>query len=80
MKVEVYHEESGLRGGREVWVKVLSNEAMDWPRISAHLDDETRETLKGYKLDSWYPHPVSDEEREEHTYLTEEWFVWTDKS
>ena len=66
----------GLHGGPEVWVKVLSTEVLDWPRIAAKLDEDDTRSLRGKSLLRYIPHHVTQEERMEHGYLVEEWYIW----
>jgi hypothetical protein len=78
MRIEVIDQPEGLRGEHEVWVKVLANSAVDWPQVQNSLSEDQREVLAGGpKSPSYYcPHLVTPEEREEHGYLTEDWFVF----
>lgn len=79
MRIEVSEQQSGLNGGQEVWVQVLSNEVKDWPTIETMLSDEQKAILKGLgnrKLARYIPHHPTAEEREEHGQSFEDWFVW----
>jgi hypothetical protein len=84
MQVEVFEQTAGLHGGKEVWVKALSNEVVDWPTVRAKLDDRHTDVIdrcvdhndqrgmpKGY-----HPHLVTEEERMEHGYRYEDWWVF----
>lgn len=64
----------------EVWVRVRSHGVVDWPRVEAALDDTQRRTLNGInprELKQYYPHHVSPDERAEHGYKYEEFWVFT---
>lgn len=78
MNIEAVSKGSGLNGGREVWVHVYSDEVHDWPSIEAKLDDGQRAMLEnlGKRSLSYFPHSPTGEEREEHGYRFEDWFVW----
>lgn len=76
MHIEVTERSAGLHGGPEVWVKVLSAEVLDWPRVAAKLGEDDTQALRGKSLLRYIPHHVTEEERMEHGYLVEEWFVW----
>lgn len=82
MKIEVFEvcdgEASSISGEREVWVKVLSNEVHDWPEVKAALTDEQAEAMCGAKVrpHTYYPHLVSADEKAEHGYAMEDWFVF----
>lgn len=75
MRIEVSRKSTGLKGGPEVWVRVLSNEVVDWPAVAAKLDQGTRDLVAGATL-TYYPHLVTAEERDEHDYRFEDWFTW----
>lgn len=80
MKIETSSKSKALSlsGKREVWVQVFSNEMHDWPSIQAKLSDAQRATLDalGPKVLSYFPHSPTAEEREEHGYSFEDFFVW----
>lgn len=78
MRIEVIDQPKGLRGEHEVWVKVLANSAVDWPQVAASLSEAQQEALRGApaRPSYYYPHLVTPEEREEHGYHTEDWFVF----
>ena len=79
MKIEAVSKDQGLHGGREVWFHVFSHEVYDWPSIEKLLSDEQRRQLDdlGPRTLSYYPHSPLPEEREEHGYLCEDFFVWS---
>lgn len=70
----------GLSGRREVWVHVLSNEALDWPRVQDMLGAGQAAMLDnlgaGRKL-AYFPHSPTSDEREDHGYAVEDWWVWS---
>lgn len=37
MRIEVIQQDKGINGEREVWLRVLSSELLDWPRVKAAL-------------------------------------------
>lgn len=78
MKIEAVSKASGLNGGREVWVRVLSNEVLDWPSVERRLDEEQLAMLAdlGKKAMSYFPHSPIPEERDEHGYLCDDFWVW----
>lgn len=78
MKIETISKSTGLNGGPEVWVHVFSNDVLDWPRIEKALTDEQRAQLEalGPRALSYYPHTAVQEEREEHGFSFEDFFVW----
>lgn len=80
MKIEAIGKSSGLHGGREVWVHVFSNEVMDWPSVEAKLDAgqlAMLENLGDKRTLSYYPHSPDADEREEHGYPFEDFWVWS---
>lgn len=80
MKIEVSSKGPGtsLSGKSEVWVHVFANEMHDWPSIEKKLSDEQRAMLDGLgrRTLAYFPHNPLPEEREEHGYLCDDWFVW----
>lgn len=78
LRIELFEQAQGLLGGREMWIKVLSNQVMDLPTILEHLAPEDRARLNGMKMTQYHPHAPTDEEREEHSYLVEDWFIYTE--
>ena len=78
MRIEVKSKDAGLNGGPEVWVRVLSNDVHDWPSIEAKLSGPQRAMLNalGNRTLSYFPHRPTAEERAEHSYSFEDWFVW----
>lgn len=76
MRIEVSEHEDGLNGGPEVWVRVLSTEVLDWPRVEAKLGEAEAQSIKGKRLVSFLPHHVSEEERVEHSYSFEDWWIF----
>ena len=75
MRIEVYEQAAGDKAGREVWVRVLANEAHDWPSIEKMLSPEQKATLNslgGRKLRYYPMQPVEGE----HDYLFDDYFVW----
>jgi hypothetical protein len=80
VKIEVVSKNSdlSLSGKREVWVHVFANEMHDWPSIEAKLNATQRAMLQdlGQRTLSYYPHTPDREEREEHGYMFEDFFVW----
>lgn len=79
VKIEAINKTTGLNGGREVWFHVFSNEVMDWPSVEAQLDDGQRAILEnlGKRTLAYFPHDPTSEEREEHGYLCDDWWVWS---
>ena len=79
MKIETVSKAQGLNGGPEVWVCVFANEMLDWSRIEAMLSDDDKVALSalGPKKLSYYPHIPTAEERAEHGYSFEDFWVWT---
>lgn len=79
MKIEAVSKSSGLGGGREVWFRVYSNEVLDWPSVEAKLNDGQRAMLEnlGKRTLAYFPHSPTSEEREEHGYLVDDWWVWS---
>lgn len=78
MKIEMTSKTAGLNGGPEVWVRVFSNEVLDWPRVEKLLSEEQASDLAalGPKKLSYFPHTTTAEERAEHGYSFEEFWVW----
>ena len=77
--VEVFGQPEGLHGGPEVWVRVLSSTVVDWPEVEKSLTREQREILKPSRRNpiNYYPHLVTSEEKAEHGYSLEDWWVFT---
>lgn len=78
VKIETVSKTQGLNGGPEVWVHVFSNETLDWPRIEALLSDNQKVALAalGPKTLSYFPHNPTAEEKAEHGFLFDEFWVW----
>lgn len=76
MRIEVTRNPDGLHGGPEVWVRVLSSEVQDWPRIEAKLNEEDAQAIAGLDLKRYLPHVPTQEERAEHGYLSEDWWIF----
>jgi len=76
VRIEVTKQPEGLCGGPEVWVRVLSTEVLDWPRIESKLGEEDIQAIKGKSLLRYLPHHVTEEERVDHAYSFEDWFIW----
>lgn len=79
MRIEAEAKTSGLNGGAEVWFRVLSNEVHDWPSIEKKLSGPQRVMLNSLGLKrtlSYFPHRPTAEERSEHSFSFEDWFVW----
>lgn len=81
MKIEVFEQNEGLTGDREVWVRALSNTVVDWTDIKRSMSAEQLAVLAGAheKAIRYYPHLVTPEEREEHDYSLEDWWVFPAK-
>ena len=79
VKIETVSKAQGLNGGPEVWVRVFANEMLDWSRVEAMLSDDDKVALSalGPKKLSYYPHNTTAEERAEHGYSFDEWWVWS---
>lgn len=78
MEIEVFEQAEGLRGGREIWVRVLSNSVVDWPQVKSNLDAEQAELMSKASVlapSGYFPHHPSLEERADHGYRFEDW--WT---
>ena len=79
MFIEVFDQSEGLHGGPEVWVKVLSNTVIDWPDVERALTPEQSEILKpGLQCGpvGYHPHLVTVEEKAEHGYMLEDWWIF----
>ena len=78
MHIEVIDQPEGLRGEHEIWVKVLANSAVDWPQVQNSLSEAQRQMMWGgpARPNYYYPHLVTPEEKEEHGYSTEDWWVF----
>lgn len=75
-------ETVSLSGKREVWVRVLSNEVYDWPSVQEKLDADQAAMLEGLGLGrklSYFPHSPVTEEREDHGYNVDDFWVWSAK-
>ena len=78
MQIELFEQAEGLHGGKEVWVKVLSNEVMDLLDVKSKLTKEQHEAIAHpARLSGYHPHLVTDEERTDHGYRFEDWFIWS---
>lgn len=68
-----------MSGGAELWVRVLSNEQVDLPRVRAALAADQAAIWARYadKPTDWYPHFVTPEEKLVHGFRHEDW--WTFK-
>lgn len=77
VEIEVFDKQEGLHGGPEVWVRVMCNEVADWPTILRKIGGQARleETLKMPRLKQHYPHFPSPDERLEHGFTMEEWWI-----
>lgn len=78
MQIQVIQQESGLNGGREVWIKVMSNSAPTLPDVKQALGDQWRDAglLPTQQPISYYPHFPTKEERDEHGCTREDWWVF----
>lgn len=78
MRIEVFEQQDGLYGGREVWVRVLSNEAHDWRSVEEKLSDEQRVVLNdlGTRTMRYYPFTPTAEDKADHGYVFEDMWVW----
>lgn len=76
MRIEVTQNPDGLHGGPEVWVRVLSSEVLDWPRIEAKLGEDDHQALRGKSLLRYIPHHVTEGERMEHGFMVEDWWIF----
>lgn len=83
MKIEAVQKASdhSLSGKPEVWVRVFSNEMHDWPRVEAKLTEAQSAILGdlGARTLTYLPHSPTADEREEHDYMFEDWYVWAAK-
>jgi hypothetical protein len=79
MQIEVFDQSEGLHGGPEVWVKVLSNTAVDWQDVERALTEAQREVLKPSPRQpkNYHPHLVTVEEKAEHGYSLEDWWIFS---
>ena len=82
MRIEAVSKSTGvsLSGKREVWVRVLSNEVYDWGRVQAKLSADQAAMLEGLGLGrklSYFPHSPVPEEREDHGYNVDDFWVWS---
>ena len=57
MRIEVTTTDEGLHGGREVWVRVLSNTIVDWPEVKRSLSPAQADEMAGVsaKPTGYYP-------------------------
>lgn len=79
MQYNISVQEAGLNGGREVWVRVLSNEVLDFPRVEKEMSAQDRSTLNSInprKLLNYFPHLVTPEEKVDHGFSFEDWWCW----
>lgn len=78
MQIETTNKYTGLNGGREVWVRVYSDEVVDWRAVQAKLTEGQAAMLEnlGKRTMSYFPHSPTPAEREDHGWLCEDWFVW----
>lgn len=79
MRIEAVAQASGLNGGPEVWVHVYSDEVLDWPRVEAKLNAGQAAMLEslGRRTLRYFPHTTTADEREEHGYTFEDFWVWS---
>ena len=77
--IESFGQAEGLHGTPEVWVRVLSNSVVDWPDVERALNDAQREILKPSPRQplNYYPHLVTPEEKAEHGFSLEDWWIFT---
>lgn len=78
VQIEATNKYKGLNGGREVWIRVYSDEVLDWPSVEAKLTQGQMDMLNhlGRRTLSYFPHSPTREEREEHGYAFEDHWVW----
>lgn len=78
VQIETTNKYVGLNGGREVWVRVYSDEVLDWPKVEARLSQGQRDMLDhlGRRTVSYFPHHPTAEEQAEHGHIFEDWWVW----
>lgn len=79
MKIEVFEQEDGLGNEPEVWVKIQTDELLDWPRYKTHLDPAQARVVAGCqrnpqsRTEVFAYHPADAEPGSGFRF--EEWFV-----
>lgn len=81
MRIEVFEQEEGLTGEREVWVRALSNSVVDLADIKRNATEEQKLLLAGAedKPSRYYPHLMTTEEKAETGYSLEDWWIFRPK-
>lgn len=80
VRIEVIRQPEGLHGGREVWVRVLSNEVLDLPRVLDKMNAEDRAEVDGMRLVQGYIHHPQGDELSDHDYPFEDWWVFDEET
>lgn len=79
VQIEATNKYKGLNGGREVWVRVYSDEVLDWPSVEAKLTQGQMDMLEhlGRRTVQYFPHSPVPEERQDHGYMCDDFWVWS---
>lgn len=76
MEIDVFEQAEGLSGRPEVWVKIQTDELLDWPRYRAKLDAAQAQLLDECPVLPSAYHPHFPQPDETPVYRYEEWFVF----
>lgn len=77
-KVELVEADAAHPVHREMWVRVLSDEILDWDQVYKRLDPAQKEALAGFEGSpcAFYPN-LSADDRE--GYAHDEWWAFPEK-
>lgn len=76
MEISVFDQAEGLHGQPEVWVKIQTDNLLDWPRYRAALAPAQAKLLENCESlpCGYHPHFAQPNENPSHKF--EEWFVF----
>ena len=75
MEIEVFSQSEGLHGEPEVWVRIQTNELLDWPRYKLALDEAHAKVVADCVTQPIGYHPALLEGGDNNPYRYEEWFI-----
>jgi len=75
VEIEVFAQPEGLHGQPEVWVRIQTDELLDWPRYRAALNESQAKVVAGCVERPIGYHPALLEGGDANPHRYEEWFI-----